>query len=180
MSVLYKNGSVIDVHTHFALPDEPRAVLGRHGLTKNAGNFSGVEAPASAEVNRRQMAQIQPRMTDIAEKLKEMDGMDVDIAVISPPPYLFFYWTPAAVGLELAGLHNNRCAEYCRTSDRFIVMATVPLQDPAVAVEELARAQDALGLRGVAIGSNVAGHRASIMKAWSPSGERRRAGACRS
>lgn len=147
----------IDVHTHFALVAESRAILEEHGLARHGGNFSGVEAKASAEVNRRQMEAITPRLTNLQEKIREMDRMGIDIAVISPPPYFFFYWTPPAVGLELARMHNDRCAQYCRASPRFLGMATLPLQDVSCALGELRRAQDDLGLRGIAIGSNIAG-----------------------
>ena len=46
---------------------------------------------------------------------------------------------------------------WCRATHRFIGLATLPLQDPQAAADELERAMRSLKLRGAQIGSNVNG-----------------------
>jgi aminocarboxymuconate-semialdehyde decarboxylase len=48
-------------------------------------------------------------------------------------------------------------AAVARHSDRFVGLATLPMQDPQRAADELRRAMAKLGLRGAQIGSNVNG-----------------------
>jgi aminocarboxymuconate-semialdehyde decarboxylase len=57
-----------------------------------------------------------------------------------------------------AVLQNDEIAAVVtRHSDRFVALATLPLQDPQRAADELRRAMRVLGLRGAQIGSNVNG-----------------------
>jgi aminocarboxymuconate-semialdehyde decarboxylase len=63
----------------------------------------------------------------------------------------------AALGLTIARINNDALATACaRHPDRFVPLASVPLQDPPAAALELERAAQ-LGLRGVEIPPNVGG-----------------------
>lgn len=86
-----------------------------------------------------------------------MDRDGIDIQAISPSPQ-YYYWAEPELGRETARLVNNRIAEIVASHpDRFVGMGTVPLQAPELAVAELERLVKQLGLRGVEIGTNVAG-----------------------
>jgi predicted TIM-barrel fold metal-dependent hydrolase len=64
---------------------------------------------------------------------------------------------PADWGIAMARINNEGLAAACaRRPDRFMPLASVPLQDPPAAVAELERAAG-LGLRGVEIPPNVCG-----------------------
>jgi aminocarboxymuconate-semialdehyde decarboxylase len=64
----------------------------------------------------------------------------------------------AELGLTIARINNDALAAACaRHPDRFVPLASVPLQDPPAAARELERAAQ-LGLRGVEIPPNVCGH----------------------
>src|SRR5205823_465911 len=67
------------------------------------------------------------------------------------------YWADPALGIPLARSFNDElAAAVADRPDRLAGLATVPLQDVAEASAELERAVG-LGLKGVAIGSNVNG-----------------------
>jgi aminocarboxymuconate-semialdehyde decarboxylase len=86
-----------------------------------------------------------------------MDAEGVDIQAISCVPFVMYPEVPAAWGIAIARLNNEALAAACaRHPDRFVPLASVPLQDPPAAAAELARAAG-LGLRGVEIPPNVQG-----------------------
>jgi aminocarboxymuconate-semialdehyde decarboxylase len=83
-----------------------------------------------------------------------MDRLGIDVQVLSPPPVMFCYWAEAKPAQAFARLQNeNVAAIAARHPRRFIGMATVPLQDPALAVAELRHARESLGLGAVEIGT---------------------------
>jgi aminocarboxymuconate-semialdehyde decarboxylase len=78
--------------------------------------------------------------------------------LICPPPFLFLYDLPARDGLKAARIQNDAMAAVAaQHPERFVPLATVPLQDVNAACQELRRATRELSLRGVEIGSNVRG-----------------------
>jgi aminocarboxymuconate-semialdehyde decarboxylase len=68
------------------------------------------------------------------------------------------YWADPTLALELCRITNDHLASFVeRYPGRFIAGAVVPLQDPALAVEELRRAVGDLGHRMVLLGTNIHG-----------------------
>lgn len=91
-------------------------------------------------------------------KLADMDARGLDISLMSISPTLFFYWIGAADGMSFARYANDALAETVRRSDgRLAGVATLPMQDPEAAAEELRRAVEELSLRGAHIGTSVEG-----------------------
>jgi aminocarboxymuconate-semialdehyde decarboxylase len=102
-------------------------------------------------------------MYDLDEKLLAMDRSEIDIQVLSAPPYAFFYWAEPSVAGQLARALNDALSKAVQDEPgRFVGFASVPLQDPAAAVAELERAITQLGMKGVAIGASVYGRPLSI------------------
>jgi len=102
------------------------------------------------------------RLTDQSwdrdRRLADMEQTGVAHQVISPPPVMFCYWAPPEHGRDFARMLNEHTVAFCaRAPQRCSGMATVPLQAPAVAVEELRHARQALGLRAVEIGTCLGG-----------------------
>jgi len=68
------------------------------------------------------------------------------------------YPADGPLGLQLAQVWNDAAAEMARAyPDRFVVLATLPMQEPGAAVSELDRAVTQLGCRGIYLGTNVRG-----------------------
>lgn len=66
---------------------------------------------------------------------------------------------------DLIALQNEKISQYCaKHPDRFVGMATVALQHPDLAAEQLDQAVRTLGLRGAAIGGSVEGQELSDPK----------------
>jgi aminocarboxymuconate-semialdehyde decarboxylase len=70
----------------------------------------------------------------------------------------FFYGEESSLGAACAALQNDGLAAVVkRHPERFMALATLPMQDPPKAADELRRAVRMLGLCGAQIGSNVNG-----------------------
>ena len=94
---------------------------------------------------------------DLDFRLRTMDAAGVAVHALSLMPPMV-YWADGALGLRLARLVNDAMAEAARRHpDRFVVLATLPLQNPEAALVELERAVAELGCRGIYLGTNVRG-----------------------
>lgn len=110
------------------------------------------------DVNMKQMKDRANKLSDITTRLKDMDRMEIDMQIVSPSPSQYYYYAEADFGLELSRASNDRIAEIVATTpDRFAGMCTVPLQNPKMAIKELERCVNKLGMRGVEICTNVNG-----------------------
>ncbi len=95
---------------------------------------------------------------DIARRLADMDATEVDMHVLSVSPQTWLYSQEPAVGAAAAALQNEEIARHCKEHpDRFAGIATLPMQAPQMAADELRRAMTKLGLHGAMIASNVNG-----------------------
>ncbi len=95
---------------------------------------------------------------DLDEKLLAMDRSEIDIQVLSAPPYAFFYWADPQVAIQMARTLNDALSRAVQDEpERFVGFASVPLQDPGAAVDELERAMTQLKMKGVAIGASLYG-----------------------
>ena len=94
---------------------------------------------------------------DIDGRLKVMDETGVDMQVLSLTTPMV-YWAPSAFGLKLSQTFNDACsAIHGKHPDRFVGMATVPMQAPELAVQELERASRLPGLCGLYLATHING-----------------------
>src|SRR5712692_8871749 len=95
---------------------------------------------------------------DLERRLQDMAAAKVDVQVLSVCPQTFVYAQPPALAAAFARIQNEQLAKLVKARpDRFLAMATLPMQAPRQAADELRHAVSVLGLRGAQIGSNVAG-----------------------
>ena len=123
----------IDVHAHCVIPEAMKLL----GL-----KVEEQRGPGIAEVGAR--------------RIREMDEQGIDVEALSINPQ----WYGAARDLvaEVIRIQNEKLADYCATyPDRFVAFASVALQYPELAVEQLVNGVKKLGLRGAAVGASVAG-----------------------
>src|ERR1700730_12030588 len=92
----------------------------------------------------------------VAERLKQMDAMAIDMEVLSINP--FWYRKDRDTAAAIVKVQNEKLAELCAAQpERFAAFASLALQYPDLAVRQLDDAVKRLGLRGAAIGANVLG-----------------------
>jgi predicted TIM-barrel fold metal-dependent hydrolase len=93
---------------------------------------------------------------DVAQRFAAMDRQKVDMEVLSVNP--FWYGRPRDLAAQIVKINNEKMAELCAAHpDRFAGFASLTLQAPDLAVAELETAMKSQGLKGAAIGGNVAG-----------------------
>ena len=144
----------IDMHNHFypaAYLDavekaESSLSIEKDGRGRNVITDGGVRIVTITEP-----------MTEPARRIEDMDKCGVDMQIISlTAPNVNF--VEAEQGLELARAANDGIAEVVSLyPDRLVGLASVPLKNVDLACGEMTRAVNELGLKGVAIGSNIAG-----------------------
>jgi aminocarboxymuconate-semialdehyde decarboxylase len=135
-----KRVKTIDVHAHCVIPE----ALPLMGL-----KLENQRGPGLGEVGARRIA--------------EMDAQGIDVEALSINPT--WYKTERDLAAEIVKIQNNKLAEFCATyPDRFVAFASVALQYPDLAVEQLEHGVKKLGLRGAAVGASVAGDEFSDAK----------------
>jgi predicted TIM-barrel fold metal-dependent hydrolase len=122
-----KRAKVIDVHAHCVIP-EAMALMGQ---------------------------KITPQtLVVVQDRLRIMDEQGIDMEALSINP--FWYKAERDKAAELIKIQNEKLAEICAANpDRFVAFASLALQHPDLAVEQLEHAVKKLGLRGAAIGGSV-------------------------
>src|SRR5258708_11960041 len=92
----------------------------------------------------------------VAERLRQMDAMAIDMEVLSINP--FWYRKERDTAAAIVKMQNEKLAELCAADqERFAAFASLALQFPDLAVQQLDDAVKKLGLRGGQIGGSVAG-----------------------
>lgn len=88
--------------------------------------------------------------------IQHMDKHDVQLMALSTIPVLFYYWAKPEHTHEWSQYINNHLAQIQRDyPTRFVGLGTLPMQDIALAVEELTRCKYELNLPGVEIATNI-------------------------
>ena len=99
----------------------------------------------------------------VADRLALMDQQGTDIEALSINP--FWYGVDRDLARQIIKIQNEKLAELCASHpDRFVAFATVALQHPDLAVEQLEEGVKKLGLRGASIGGSVNGEELSSEK----------------
>jgi len=133
-----KRVKTIDVHSHCHF--------------REAGALLGAEAQAiqvPTVVNGAQEAFI-----EIDKRLAAMDAQAVDMEVLSINP--FWYGRDRDLAAQIVTIQNEKLAELCASKpDRFAAFASLTLQAPDLAVQQLETAVKKQGLKGAAVGGAV-------------------------
>src|SRR5258707_2618314 len=139
VAVAGKRVKTIDVHAHCHF--------------REAGALLGTEA---ASVQLPPVRGAAEAFIEIDQRLKAMDGQAVDMEVLSINP--FWYGRDRDLAAQIVKIQNEKLAELCASKpDRFAAFASLTLQAPDLAVQELETAVKKQGLKGAAIGGVVAG-----------------------
>ena len=138
----------VDVHSHIALPEAAEVVKGTP-LEKYAAG-----GPTRPGTNPNSLG---------PERLQTMDKMGVDVQVVSINA--FWYSAGRDLARKLMDVQNEKLAQLCSAQpDRFVALASVALQFPDLAAQQMEDAIKHLGMRGAAIGGSVEGEELSSPK----------------
>ncbi|MEO1053963.1 MAG: amidohydrolase family protein [Bacteroidota bacterium] len=89
-------------------------------------------------------------------RIEEYEQHQTQVQVICTIPVMFSYWAKPYDTLDLSCFLNDHIAEVVNLHPkRYIGLGTVPMQDTDLAIEELERCKNELGLPGIQIGSNI-------------------------
>jgi aminocarboxymuconate-semialdehyde decarboxylase len=134
-----KRIKTIDVHAHCHFR-EAGALLGEEGIRLQIGPINGAGET----------------YVDIGQRLAAMDAQAVDMEILSINP--FWYGRERELAAQIVKIQNEKLAELCASKpDRFAAFASLTLQAPDLAVQELQTAVKKQGLKGAAIGGSVNG-----------------------
>jgi aminocarboxymuconate-semialdehyde decarboxylase len=151
------NVRTIDTHTHI-LTEETVALL-RKEAPKVPVTITPVDAESAALDVGGVVYRPFPRGGfDLAHRLRDMDAMGVDVQVLSVTPQTYLYNQDASLGAMTAAIQNDQIAKLVKQNpQRFMGIATLPMQAPEKAADELKRAMTTLNLRGTMFASNIIG-----------------------
>ena len=142
---------VIDLHAHVVLEESFGA----------AGKY-GPELSSSEKVQDFRVGDYVMRVPyrgsvfmDAERRVEAMDTLGVDLQLLSPNPLSFFGHINAEDALDFAKSSNDAMVKHIDPfKDRLLGAASVPLQDPELACEELERSVHDLGLIAAYIGTD--------------------------
>jgi aminocarboxymuconate-semialdehyde decarboxylase len=150
---------VIDVHAHLDVPAIGGLVEGQPGLAAEQAEQFATFGPESIKQNIELMqTDYRPLLDDLDVRLDAMNTARVDIHALSVVPTLYHYWAEALLANDIVAAANEHIAgTVAQRPDRLVGLATVALQHPDLAADQLRMAHTQLGLRGVEISTSVAG-----------------------
>ena len=145
---------VIDIHGHILTEGVDEEV--RKHVPADTLDAVKYASPLTRELNMKQNKERWKELTGVDQRLADMDRMCVDVMALSPAPPQFHYAAPAALGQETAEKVNNNIAKVVKENpDRLVGLGTVPLQDTDMALKELDRLTNELGMKGIEIGAQI-------------------------
>jgi aminocarboxymuconate-semialdehyde decarboxylase len=128
-----KRVKTIDVHCHCVIPQ---------ALALQGKDHTRERGPGLGDVGLR--------------RIGEMDEQGIDVEAISINPH--WYHEDRDKAAEIVRINNETLAELCAVHpERFVGFASLALQFPDLAVQQLEHAIKKLGMRGAAIGGSVHG-----------------------
>jgi len=142
----------VDLHTHFYPQEYLRALEMLETSLDVATDSNGNKIVRDRGAR---ILTITPEMSDPSQRILEMDSARVDIQVLSlSTPNVYF--ASDQDSLSLARTTNDYLADLCEQyPTRFRCLASVPLNSVDLAIPELHRAIETLGMNGVILGSNI-------------------------
>src|SRR3954471_9171045 len=109
----------------------------------------------SADRQKELRTELHTKLTSVAQRLKDMDRMGIDVQALSTSPSQYYYRLEPELGRDTSRVINDNLAELVAGNpERFVALGTLPMQEPEFAAQELERCMKDLGFRGIEIGTN--------------------------
>ncbi len=147
VSVNGRRVKTVDIHCHSLVPEVWELIKDREPGDELRNQLDG---PQGAELD----------LNNLQDRLSWMDEQGFDVQAVSINP--FWYAAGRDLAVEIIKLQNEKMVELCASEpDRFVGLATIALQYPYLAAEQLEDGVRRLGLRGCLIGGSVNGRELS-------------------
>ena len=142
---------VIDLHAHVVL-EESFGAAGKYGPELSSGEKLQEFRVGDYIMRVPYRGSV---FMDAQKRIKAMDALGVDLQLLSPNPLSFFGHINAEDALEFARASNDAMVKHIDPfKDRLLGAASVPLQDPDLACQEVERAVTDLGLIAAYVGTD--------------------------
>jgi aminocarboxymuconate-semialdehyde decarboxylase len=149
--------TTIDVHWHHVPKAFADSVVS--GAVPIAGQVvTKDDGSALVKMDNGFKQPLPPFLTDPETIIADLDAAGVDVACASIAPPLSHLDCDPQIALGVSRAINDAYAEVAERYDgRIVPLANLPLQDVALALEELKRVVTDYGFKGVQVGSNIGG-----------------------
>lgn len=145
----------IDTHAHYLPRDWPDLAT-KYGDKRFPVIHHGDDFRHRIYKDGKFFREIWQKTWDAKERIEDYARFGIQVQVISTVPVMFSYWAAPHHALELHQSLNDHMAQTCQDFPKhYAGIGTVPLQSPRLAIQELERCMDQLGLNGVQIGSHI-------------------------
>src|SRR5919108_1851880 len=155
-----KAARAIDIHHHYFAP-ELIIEIKQHGKTLGIEYFPPKDVkdnPYQIQFPKGRRFRPDPRMAEVPNRLEVMTKGNIGIATVEVHTACVGYELDGPRGETWSNLYNEAIMNLVkRHPDRFVGVATVPLQDPPRAAKVLEQAIANLKMSAVTIASNVVG-----------------------
>jgi len=140
----------IDVHTHVLVPEALDLVKPYKETEAIRNQFASSRGPG-----------YDLHIVDARLARMDREGIDVQVVGINP----FWYWAERDLATQIVQVQNESIAKLCASHpDRFVGLASVALQFPELAADQLEQGMKKLDMRGCLIGGSVNGEELSAPK----------------
>jgi len=140
----------VDVHTHVLVPEALDLVKAHKETASIRDQFASPRGPGYD-------------LHVVDARLERMDREGIDVQVVGVNP--FWYWAERDLASQIVQVQNQEIAKLCTSHpDRFVGLASVALQFPELAADQLEQGMKKQDMRGCLIGGSVNGEELSAPK----------------
>jgi aminocarboxymuconate-semialdehyde decarboxylase len=140
----------IDVHSHVLVAEALDLVKPYKETQSIRDQFASARGPG-----------YDARLVDARLERMDKEGLDVQVLGINP----FWYWAERSLASQIIQAQNDAIAKMCASQpERFVGLASVALQFPDLAADQLEQAMKKQNMRGCLIGGSVNGEELSSPK----------------
>jgi aminocarboxymuconate-semialdehyde decarboxylase len=144
----------VDLHCHVQTPAAEE--IAKQTQTEARDPVVQHGSQRSADRQKALRTELDAKLTSVAQRLKDMDRMGIDVQALSTSPSQYYYRLEPELCRETSRVINDNLADIVAGNpDRFVALGTLPMQEPGLAITELERCMKSLGFRGIEIGTNV-------------------------
>ncbi|MBR8002390.1 amidohydrolase family protein [Burkholderia vietnamiensis] len=143
----------IDIHAHY-YPESFCTLVGGEGK-RFGGAFTCDDTTFTFRTPAGGLGPLPMKFIDVDARLADMDASGVDVQALSLSVPMA-YWGDRPFNAKLARTWNTAASRvHQRHPTRFVVLATLPMLDATDAIDELERASQLPGVRGVYMVTNI-------------------------